>query len=786
MSEKNRSPLGWGVIFLLHSLLLISGVLLQNLSRYPFFLAVVGGVGVGGVFLAVRYRGFLWDVFRSFRSAVVLLFFLVLSCVMGTLFVQDLDLRREGIYAHPDDLKRGKDGKPPEFSLDRQPGMFAFCQATLLIRITGDEKLEKALAGIRLSPLEEERARQQEVAFGPRAAEAWRKSVLKGKESQLRRDITKDYAERQYDAWLYDFFLLAKSFHIFDIFEAWWFYALLGLIAVNVVGGTFAREPWNLRDFGLAVTHSGVLIILAGALLDRATAKEGYIHYVYGDPARQVSSSIYDQKNSMVTHLPFRVRLDRFATEYFHELLVERFDHTRRNDGVPWSSDAPNQNPFSVYDLYPIRQGVTRKFEDGTVSLEVERFLPRVRVLSALGKRTDGKPDPGVRLGLYNHPTQGSNLFYFSNTDPLLFAMRSDRDAVEAYDLRFEYRWAKDEGEYRRLLNEAPLPDNGHLTVGFDGQTTTVPVVARTKRTIEVGGRSFTVAFDAVESPLRRRENVNVDRRLQKVEPVLYLHIDGDEVEVPRGDWVKGYEFLHGAELRFEWPDPRESGILRLFRIVEGDGLPRVLVQRSEDGRPTASTMEIGHRIPLDGLGGFVAAEQFERSAVPSRKIEEVTDDEFLRIGGGAEDDLLAAWAKVRVKGPWGEAEAELTPFEPPLFYGPPDRPALYSFGIYRNEQLARDWFSVLTVLGHDGEVVKSHRVQVNDPLRHEGYRFYQATAGKQEGLAVSGISVTYQPGVGFMYVGYTVLTLGVSWIFFIKPMIAARQRRRREQEVAA
>ena len=103
-----------------------------------------------------------------------------------------------------------------------------------------------------------------------------------------------------------------------------WFYLLLFLIAVNMIVGTLARAPWQTRDWGIVITHTGILIILAGGLLDLLVAQEGHLYFRYerNNPAARIKAEIVDRKNQAITHLPFRVRLDRFATEHYHELLV--------------------------------------------------------------------------------------------------------------------------------------------------------------------------------------------------------------------------------------------------------------------------------------------------------------------------------------------------------------------------------------------------------------------------------------------------------------------------------
>jgi hypothetical protein len=158
----------------------------------------------------------------------------------------------------------------------------------------------------------------------------------------------------------------------------------------------------------------------------------------------------------------------------------------------------------------------------------------------------------------------------------------------------------------------------------------------------------------------------------------------------------------------------------------------------------------------------------------------------YLRGAQHLDERLLAAWADIEVRGPWGRVRRELTPYDRPITYGPdPERP-LYTLGLVKMDQ-ARDWFSVLSVIDHQDWKVETHPVQVNSPLRYGGFRFFQATAATdRDGLGVSGISVTRNRGVWFMYVGYTVLTLGVCYIFFLRPVIDRRARKRRLAEVQA
>ncbi|MCZ6788013.1 MAG: cytochrome c biogenesis protein ResB, partial [Planctomycetota bacterium] len=271
MSSNNRSPLGFGPILLFHICILASGVMLQNLAaaRPQLFLFALGVVLVGGAVGAFFARRFLWDVFRNFKSAAVILSLLVLSCVLGTMFIQDLDLRRDGVFFDPArDFPRDADGNGvvPPFDDKRASTRFALAESSFLLWLSPDEQRQRLLEEkVKLSDTEKEFARQAAEAFGERASDTYVGQVLRSKRRNVEQLTTSLYAKRNFST-IHKYFFYVRQFRLFDIFESWWFYMLLGLLAINVTIGTIARAPWNVRDIGVAITHAGILTILTGAL----------------------------------------------------------------------------------------------------------------------------------------------------------------------------------------------------------------------------------------------------------------------------------------------------------------------------------------------------------------------------------------------------------------------------------------------------------------------------------------------------------------------------------------
>ncbi|MHC4960291.1 MAG: DUF805 domain-containing protein [Planctomycetota bacterium] len=773
MSAGNRSPLGFGPIILFHLCVICTGVLLQNAhAKNPqVFLGILGlGLGVGA-WAGWTYRGFLWDLFRNFKSAATLITLLVLACILGTFILQDLDQRRAGVFSDP---KPGADGLPEWGKNQPTQFMVAESHGWLWLSPT-DERKKLTKEKVVLSPIEERQVALREQAYGQKSARAYAEAVLGSKQRSVDDMTTRQFA-REHRKGLYAFYKWCGYLHLIDIFEAWWFYMLLGLIAVNVIVGTFARAPWTARDFGVAITHAGILIVLGGALLDVLVAKEGYIHFVYGRPAAQISGKIQDDKNRVYHHLPFRVELKRFATEYYHELLVTRVDWSRRADGSAFPTDGgPHGTPFNVRQNFAIREGLPLTFEGGEIEVVVHAYKPRVFVETDVVEKPEGPP--AAQIAIYRDAAGGRNLL--AGAAPTwLFADGGERSHIELGDLRLEYLFAGSTAEYDSMLKKAPVPDNGSLVMRVGDEQERLRVMLGGKQTISLGGKSFQVEFNTIRSALADAENVNLDRRLQRSEePVLWARINGREIRIPRDDsaFTRDFKLLQGVEFRFDWPNPKDRGVFSIYRLLAADGRPPVLVQADYNGAASVHRLQRGSPVALTGrLDGFYFdVTRALRNAAEQRAIREVTDEQFLEKGGGGRDHLLAAWADIEIKGPQGTVRKEITPFDGPVRYGDDGhgRPT-YWFEVFKTS-MALDWFSVLTAVDHEGNELKSHNVQVNSPLRYGGYRFFQATAATTpDGLSVSGISVTYNPGVIFMYIGYYVLTLGVCYIFFLRPII--------------
>ncbi len=61
------------------------------------------------------------------------------------------------------------------------------------------------------------------------------------------------------------------------VYKSPWFMALVGLLALNILAAMLVRFPWRWRHAGFLLAHTGVLVLLAGALLSFIAGVEGQL-----------------------------------------------------------------------------------------------------------------------------------------------------------------------------------------------------------------------------------------------------------------------------------------------------------------------------------------------------------------------------------------------------------------------------------------------------------------------------------------------------------------------------
>lgn len=100
------------------------------------------------------------------------------------------------------------------------------------------------------------------------------------------------------------------------VYYALWFHLLLGLFCVNLICSLIAKWPWGRQRIGFALTHSSMILILAGSLVSHLFVVEGEVAIWEGEQAREfVQSPSPGVRN--VHPLPFAIGLEAFEIDTY-------------------------------------------------------------------------------------------------------------------------------------------------------------------------------------------------------------------------------------------------------------------------------------------------------------------------------------------------------------------------------------------------------------------------------------------------------------------------------------
>ena len=99
-----------------------------------------------------------------------------------------------------------------------------------------------------------------------------------------------------------------------DLYHTWWFTLLWALL--TAAGIVYIAQS-RLRRWPTLLLHAAFVVILAGALLTRLTARRGAIHLRQGQSTAEYMAA-KDGQGMEPARLPFKVKLEKFNIRY-HE-----------------------------------------------------------------------------------------------------------------------------------------------------------------------------------------------------------------------------------------------------------------------------------------------------------------------------------------------------------------------------------------------------------------------------------------------------------------------------------
>jgi len=207
----------------------------------------------------------------------------------------------------------------------------------------------------------------------------------------------------------------------------------------------------------------------------------------------------------------------------------------------------------------------------------------------------------------------------------------------------------------------------------------------------------------------------------------------------------------------------------------------------TKEGRTTTGRLEVGRPIETPWMGMKVVVDRFFAKAAPQRTVSPAPPPE--------KDERRLSAVKVHLEGPdgrtapdwvvWTEArkvawagQTATVAYRAPEV-ALPFQVQLIKFNSdkYPGSNMAATYESWVRV--EDPERgISEHHISMNHPLHYRGYIFFQASFVEGEPM-MSIFSVARSPGLPLVYVGVSLISLGVLWMFYVKPMLARRDAAR-------
>ena len=521
------------------------------------------------------------------------------------------------------------------------------------------------------------------------------------------------------------------------IYGAWWFLALLGALGINLIACTMSRFRLKLSKMGSIMTHVSVLLILAGALVDGIWGERGMMILRKGH-----SSNAFGAPGAK-GQLPFKIRLKNFVVERHSSFAVTVLRGRQHGQTMSFVAKEAKQHVIPeteyVLSVEKISADVTRK----------NHLVPASKKHGRTGIRfTYGTKDSQTESFLL----EGNREIYQSADGLLRVVLRVFPDGANR---------DKELAKVRRATS------NGHVEISAPRGSSphkSVPVRLEAKpgnkrkmsdgTIIEIKKYlpHFIMGDDGVKSASDRPVN-----------PAVQIEISSPKNASPQKTWLfskfPDFHKQHGKKLGLSLKYLRPTSLnfknnLFLYGVCGGD-LKFAMVP--EKGRSVRGNAVSGGEISLGtGDNMFNLVEVLNNAGI-------TTDVTAAKPGKGTSGLQIQLLEKGK---PVGDV---VWLFDGDAHPMPLGDTGLSAFVKGHPGQI-KDFKSWLEVI-EDGKVVKEKTIEVNHPLTHEGYAFYQASYDKER-ESWSGIEVVKDPGVPLVYTGFLFLVLGLVGIFYVQPVL--------------
>ncbi len=523
------------------------------------------------------------------------------------------------------------------------------------------------------------------------------------------------------------------------IYQSPWLSLLLILLALNVAASALDRLPWKKKHVGFVITHTGIIVILAGSLLTRAYGIEGQIAIEEGkDESRMVLS----------------------------EPLLQLFSKEKG----PLTATPLHPRPFAW-------QG--RERLGSAPDLWLLLYYPKASRETRVEKTSNGPA--ALRVTLESS---------FMKTNEWLIL--GDPDRQEIFLGPAELRFSREKIPPPKA---ASLGNEGSLEFRFRDDSVVLSLPQEIGQKIPLQGTPYAVQILRILKDAVVEGEQLVDRSPEWNNPACELLLEGEGVKEKHTVFSNFPDFptLHGMkpsetgahifyrrsagqgpgaknELRFI---PQEDQ-LPLFQIRKGESVQEGEVRlgkevetgwmdfkfRVDQYFPHSRVNTFFHEEPVQSeADGHLSALQLEMELQGEKRIFWLGQGEVKEITiGGKTFEVLYGLKKVPVG-----FRLELRDFRVENYPGT-NRPASFESDVILKDDFAG--------------VVRNLTIRMNQPLKYRGFKVFQSGYQQPEGAPeISIFTVAKDPGIPVKYGGAVILVAGIATMFYTRRFSSRLER---------
>ncbi|MDO8729720.1 MAG: cytochrome c biogenesis protein CcsA [Candidatus Omnitrophota bacterium] len=530
------------------------------------------------------------------------------------------------------------------------------------------------------------------------------------------------------------------------VYQAWWFQAILGFLAVNLATAAFLRFPWKRKHLPFLLAHLGIIMILTGGILGGRLGVEGQLII----PEGESNDILQMDRNVLVIHQP---------NPGVHREFATRFETT-----------AWDHAPHALFEV---------PLEQGSLQVVVDRYYPNAERSEGVSDQGD-RENPAVRLVL-SHEGREDDIWLFAR-DPDRFGARWG----DAHVLFFE---PDSRQELEQLLGKKKTgrQERGIVTVEFQelGIRREIPVPARMDRPMLIEGTPYRIRFKGYFHDFAIEGKGAVNRSDQPNNPAVAFTLTGPEGTDAHLLFALHPDFaeMHGRRPKIPSRvaysrDTGEALPPDSIALIRSAGRLSALLTTADQKRTRIDPVEIGRSYAHPSLGYQFQVSEF----YPNARLEEsfVNRDneirsEALHLVARQGDKTAQAWLGLR-------ESASLSIGQHPIVaeYRPAVRELPFSVKLldfrkidYPGTEMAAAFESDVELNDPQRGISFKKKISMNNPLKHRGYSLFQSSyvPGPVETTV---LSVRKDPGVPLVYAGFLIVVAGVITLFTSKARMAA------------